>query len=280
MSFQPFGYRFEVRSPRPPAEVKAAINSRKKSLFEVKDGARGWMAGPFLCLWFSAFDRYGPMLFGIVSSDGAGTRVHGRAGSDLNGVAAFSLVLLLMAFLTYQSIAEGTTGDVAVMALFLVVAPLIYWVAHKDRKSAEPLVRFLRDSLSPSGRALGGKSAAMTISQGLALSIDGETLAGPVKPESIHDAMAGVGEGSFVILESGPETYMQALSHNGGYIVEKREGNSLKHFRAARAAGDPAVAERSNYVFDFDEARDIFMAYASAAPMPKPLLWERLDLKG
>ena len=78
MPFEPIGYRFEVRSPRPPAEVKTGIRSRKKGWFDVKSGARGWIAGPFICLWFSAFDEAGPMLLGIISRDGAGTRVRGE----------------------------------------------------------------------------------------------------------------------------------------------------------------------------------------------------------
>lgn len=282
MSFEPFGYRFEVKSPQTPAEVKTAIRSRKKSWFDAKSGARGWIAGPFICLWFSAFDRHGPMLFGVISGDGAGTRVRGRAGSDLNGVVAFSLLIPLMAFITFLLIANGSAspGQLLVIAtFFLVGGPIVYWVAHKDRRGAEPLVRFLRDSMTTSGRTLRKKSAALTISQGLTLSVGGEKLAGVVKPESIHDALIGVGEGSFVVLEAGLETYIQTASHDGGYIVEKRDGNGRSHFRAARRSGASPSSEGSKYIFDFEEVRDIFMAYASVAPVPDRFIWERLELK-
>lgn len=150
MEFQPFGFSFEISSNLPPAKAKAAIRSKKTNLFDAKSGARGWIAGPFLCLWFSAFDRYGPMLFGLISSDNSGTRVRGRAGSDLNGVLMFTLLIPLMALIVFEMISGGqaTGQQLAVIGLvFLVGGPLIYWSAHKERKDAEPLVRFLRKTL-------------------------------------------------------------------------------------------------------------------------------------
>lgn len=80
MDFQPFGYRFEIISHLSAANTKKAIRDKKTGLFDAKNGARGWVAGPFICLWFSAFDRYGPMLVGLISSENFGARVRGRAG--------------------------------------------------------------------------------------------------------------------------------------------------------------------------------------------------------
>jgi hypothetical protein len=283
MSFEPFGYRFEITSSQSPAQVEAIIRSRKKNWFDAKNGARGWIAGPFICLWFSAFDQYGPMLFGIISGNGFGTRVRGRAGSDLNGVVAFSLLIPLMAFVTYQLIAEGSAsvGQLIVIgAVFLVGGPILYWAAHKDRRGAEPLARFLRETLTVSGRTPRRKSADLTISKGLTLNVGGEKFAGVLKPESIHDALVEVGEGSFIVLEAGPEAYIQTASRDGGYIIEKRAGNRREHFRAARPQWAPTLAKQSKYTFDFEEVRVVFMAYASAAPMPDFVTWESLDLKG
>lgn len=151
MGFQPFGYRFEIFASLPPAEAKAVIRSKMAGIFDTKNGARGWIVGPFICLWFSAFDRYGPMLFGLISANNFGTRMHGRAGSDLNGVLTFTLLIPLMAWLVFKIVSEGqASGDqIGVIALvFLVGGPLMYWSAHKERKSAEPLERFLRKALA------------------------------------------------------------------------------------------------------------------------------------
>lgn len=281
MLFQPFGYRFDIRSRQSPAEVKTVIRARKKRWLDPKNGPRGWIAGPLICLWFSAFDQSGPMLFGLISGDGAGTRVRGRAGSDLNGVAMFSLLMPLTAFLVYEMIADGSASLrqlLVIAALFLFGAPLVYWFAHKERGQAEPLVRFVCDAMTPSGRAQERKSAAVTISPRLTLSVGGDALTGPVDASTLHDALVGVGADSFVILGSGPETYIQTATHNGGYAVEKREGDSRHHFRAVRRGNDPEVAKRPDEAFEFEEVREIFMAYASGAPAPHFMRWERMQL--
>lgn len=182
MGFQPFGYRFEVSSILTPADAKAAIRSKKTSIFDAKNGARGWIAGPFICLWFSAFDRYGPMLFGLISADNFGTRVHGRAGSDLNGVAMFTLMIPLMAWLVIKMISEGQASgrQLLVIALvFLVGGPLIYWWAHKERTDAEPLVRFLRNALTQSTAPSRSMIVTPKIPEGMRLILNGDYLEGP-----------------------------------------------------------------------------------------------------
>ncbi|WP_311270124.1 hypothetical protein [Sphingobium sp. WCS2017Hpa-17] len=281
MPFEPFGYRFEINSPMSPSEVKIAIKSRKKGWLDAKNGARGWVVGPLICLWFSAFDQNGPMLFGVISKDAAGTRVRGRAGSDLNGVAMFSLLIPFMIFLIYKLILEGAASFpqlLVIAVFFLLGGPLIYWLAHKDRREAEPLTRFLRDTLTVSGKTLRRKSAAAAISSELVMFIGGERFSGIVTPNAIHDALIAVGTGSFVILEAGPETYIQTASRDGAYIVEKRDGGSFEHFRALRRKDNLRLAERQKDLFDFEEVREVFMAYASEAPVPPIITWEKIHL--
>ncbi|NYI22972.1 hypothetical protein FHS93_001897 [Sphingobium francense] len=281
MPFEPFGYRFEINSPMSPSEVKIAIKSRKKGWFDAKNGARGWIVGPLICLWFSAFDQYGPMLFGVISSDAAGSRVRGRAGSDLNGVVMFSLLIPFMIFIVYKLISQGTASFrqlLVIAVVFLLGGPLIYWLAHKGRREAEPLIRFLRDTLTVSGKTLRRKSDAAVISRELVMSIGGERFSGVVTPNAIHDALIAVGTGSFVILEAGPETYIQTASRDGAYIVEKRDGGSFEHFRALRSNDNLRLAERNNDLFDFEEVREVFMAYASEASAPPFVTWEKMHL--
>lgn len=278
MAFQPFGYRFEVRSPTQPSEVKAVIRSRKKQWFDPKNGARGWIVGPFICLWFSAFDRYGPMLFGRIAHDGFGTRITGRAGSDLNGLAMVCLLLPLMAWLFYQMPSEEglTTKQILFIGGFMALPLLVFWTSHKFRRDAEPLVRFLGDALTPSGRALRKKSATTKISKAFSLDVGGDSQKGPVTPDAIHDALLGIGAEDFFILSSAPETYMQTAFRDGGYIIEKRDGGDQRHFRALRRT--PLSKGHSDAVFSFEEVRETFMAYASEAPMPPFLIWEPMQL--
>lgn len=275
MAFQPFGYRFELKSPSQPSEVKAVIRSRKKQWFEVKNGARGWIVGSFICLWFSAFNRHGPMLFGRITRDGFGTRISGRAGSNLNGLAMVCVLLPLAAWLFYQALGEGTytTKQVVIVGGLMAFPLLGFWTSHMFRREAEPLVRFLRDAVTPSGRTLRGRSAMATISKAFSIDVGGEVREGPVTPDAIHDALLEIGADDFVILGSAPETYIQTAFLDGGYIIEKRDGGAQKHFRAQRRA--VTVTESSDAAFSFEEVLEAFMAYASEGPMPPIVTWER-----
>jgi hypothetical protein len=282
MAFQPFGYKFELLSPSTPCDVKAAIRSRKKGWLEQKNGARGWIIGPVLCLWFSAFDRYGPMLFGLITQGYDGTRVHGRAGSDLNGVMMFSLLLPLMAWIVFTMIADGSVSarELVVFALvFLIGGPLMYWSAHKDRRDAEPLVRFLRDAITAGGQALRAKSATVDISPALSLDIAGETCEQPLTPAMIHDALLNAGARTSVILASGPESYIQTVFRDGSYIVEMRKGGSHYHFKAVRRPTAMSLSENDSVMhFNFEEVCEAFMAYATGSPTPHFLKWEPMRL--
>jgi hypothetical protein len=133
-----------------PSDVKAAIRARKCGWFDTKNGARGWIAGPFICLWFSAFDRHGPMLLGKISEVGTSTRISGRAGSDLNGLIIFIALLPLMPLFLYDSI---QAGDFTLTSLFVLSYLLVFWLSHRDRREAEPLVRFLKEAASAPGRS-------------------------------------------------------------------------------------------------------------------------------
>ena len=145
MSFQPFGYHFTVRTELPPTRVRALIRKNKKKILDPKIGPRGWLVGPVVCLWLDPYNSTGPSLFGLVLSDGSGTRVHGRAGSNLFGIALCSIALLLLGLFLSISITDRETLAVLVGLLLLIpiLFPLLYWQAHRKRREAEPLVRFI-----------------------------------------------------------------------------------------------------------------------------------------
>lgn len=277
MGFQPFGYRFEVCSTFSPAEVKSIIRWKKKSMFDANNGARGWIVGPVICLWFSAFDRYGPMLFGIISQHNLGTRIRGRAGSDLNGVLAFTLWVPLMGFLVFQMLSQGSASLELLLVIglvFLVGGPLIYWSAHKERRGAEPLVRFLKNVIKPTSSAAMGSEPEMP--NGLTLIVNGELSSTLLSPDAIQDALLRTGNGDVVILESGPEDYVQTIGSDGGYILEMRQGSSSRHFKGTRRTAPQD--SRESGTLTFKEAVAVFTAYACGAQMPDFLRWEPFNL--
>jgi hypothetical protein len=283
MGFQPFGYRFEVTSNLNPANAKKAIRDRKTGIFDAKNGARGWVAGPFICLWFSAFDRYGPMLFGLISSDNFGARVHGRAGSDLNGVLMFTLLIPLMAWLVFMMVSEGqaSTGQLLwIGAIFLVGGPLLYWSAHKERKDAEPLVRFLRKTLSPAPALSRSAITASDKSGNSRLLLNGDHLKGQLSSDAIENALMRVGNGDFLIIETNTHDYIQTLWREGAYILEARKGGPTQHYRAVRVGKPTDLAENADDHFTVEEIQEALIAYVSGSDMPGFIRWQPMDLKG
>jgi hypothetical protein len=280
--FQPFGYWFEVQSPCSPSAVKAAIRARKKTWLDPKKGARGWIVGPFICLWFSALDRYGPMLFAKISPADVGTRVAGRAGSDLNGLALYTLLLPVFAVIIYQVVSTGewTSGQVGLFGGLILLSPLIYWSSHKGRREAEPLVRFIRDSVTGSVPTGSAKTSAVTVPAAFTMDVGGEEYGGPVTPEAIHDALLNVGLGDFVILQEAPERYIQTAFRDGGYLLEKRDGDSQRHFEGFRRNVAPADASDSLSIFSFEEVHEAFISYATGAQVPHFLLWKPMRFPG
>src|SRR3546814_20583514 len=80
----------------------------------------------------------------------------------------FSLLIPFMIFIVYKLISQGTASFrqlLVIAVVFLLGGPLIYWLAHKGRREAEPLIRFLRDTLTVSGKTLRRKSNAAIISR-------------------------------------------------------------------------------------------------------------------
>ena len=275
MAFQPFGYRFDVRSPLSPDAVKAAIRSRKKGWLDPKRGARGWIAGPFICLWLSAFDRYGPMLFGRIVGDDRGARIGGRAGSDLNGLALFSVLIPLLALFLYLIISAGdyTFRQVAILGGLILASPWVFWMSHKDRRDADPLVRFLRDTVEKPGQSP-VKSPAQPLPAGfskvLTLQISGSVLDDPATPKSVREALKDIEDDGFVILSSADQIYMQTVPEFDGYIVEKRDGDDQHHYQAVRR-GEPDTK-----IFTFEETLSLFIAYGTGTPLPPFADWKKI----
>ena len=248
MAFQPFGYRFSVVSTTPPAEVKARLRAGLKGWFEPKSGPRGWIVGPVVCLWQSAFNKQGPMLLGLISADSLGTRVHGRAGSDLNGVIWSAVLFPLLGVLFYEVAAEDAVPMTATVffAIVLLLSPTIFWFAHKDRRQAEPLVNFVRRSLGEAGST---PKRRVAIHPGpylpMELTVNGEPFPHNADPDAIREAVHSIhhDEAGFLILAHSDDVYVQVVSRNGGFVLEKREGGEETHLVANRAPDDPFTAE-------------------------------------
>jgi hypothetical protein len=261
-----------------PSAVKAAIRSKKKGWLNPNQGARGWIAGPFVCLWLSAFDRYGPMLLGRISRDGMSTKVTGRAGSDLNGLILFTLLIPLLVWLAFELVLQGewSSRGFVILTVVIFLSPFFFWVSHKDRKQAEPLVRFLRDTITASGNSLQSRFAGLPVSTSITMNFSDERRDAPATSDGIFDALQAAMPEDYLILSKSDEEYIQALAQDGGFVIEKREGSRMQHFKAIQAGKE--IDKEGRSLFTFEEALAALMAYASESLEPQRMRWERMDL--
>jgi hypothetical protein len=274
MAFQPFGYGFEINSPKSPDAVKSAIRAKKVGWFEPKNGPRGWIAGPLMCLWNSAFDRHGPMVIGRIARDGHGSHIRGRAGSDLNGLVALTIMTPLIVFLLAILAREGSTSPYfyLLLAFFGLGIPATFSLAHTDKREADSLVRFLRRTVEPRT----AKSVAQTPPENTeslsarVMDDNGNQL--PATGETIKAAIEGLGVDSFVIVEREPERYMQVLSRKTDYVLEKREGSADQHFRLTLPKG--GLGETASYDQSERELIAIMTDYLYGRSESRPLDWK------
>lgn len=276
MSFQPFGYRFEVRTHLPSAEAKAAIRARKTGWFDPKSGARGWILGSFFCLWFSAFDRHGPMVFGRINRNNFGTQLTGRAGSDLNGIVMLVAWMPLMAFFAFEAFEQGikVTGGLAIVAvLFAVGIPLAFWMAHKNRSEAQVLVRFLHNTLIPEASSIRKVHSRERYPKQLELSVNGAVQKGATSPTTVAEALYGLGSDEFVILSAAEQHFIQTLSLGECFKIEMFDGDQTRHYRAVRKGDHAASTKEEDDLFSADETFEIFDAYGNGAALPAGMAW-------
>lgn len=280
MAFQPFGYPFDISSAMSPSDLRKSIRSRSKDWFDTKDGARGWVVGPVVCLWFSAFDRHGPMLLGWISRSTWGTCIVGRAGSDLNGLLLLAALTPFMAFCIFMLASTGGSrsleGAASAGGIYALICGIVLWAKHVFRREADPLVRFLRDAATKASPSRQAQPTAGASFSGLVLTVSGEDHAGEVTPETIHEALLGIGRDGFAVLASAPEIYLQTAWQDGGFIIEKRDGDEARHFRAARSGRPVEPKDRSRLAFTFEEVLAVFIAYASGTPAPPSVAWEAM----
>lgn len=274
MVFRPFGDPIDLWSVASPATIKQRIRSRKKGWFDPKPGARGWIVGPILCLWHSPYDRNGPMLIALLRAEGMGTRIMGRAGSDLNGVAMLIALSGLMAWLAWKMVGqEGLTpGVISMAAIFLLGVPAMLIWAHKDRRSAAPLVRFLQKTVGYESGVSPMEALQLSARRAIRFEIDGEEQAEPLSSATLRTALEELGAKQHLALVASSETYTQVMFDRGDFIVERRDGGAESH-RVAVWTDRPGPTTSA---LPLDWTLQLLIAWVVERPANLPVEWTPL----
>ena len=270
MAFQPLGYRFEIEARRPLSHSKAALRQALVGWFEPKSAPRGWIVGPFLCLWMSAFDRQGPMVFATMRGGDFTTKITGRAGSDLNGTLMFLLLAPVMGWIVYSMILSGqaTTRLVVVIGIILGLGlPFTLWTNSSDRKRADPIVRFIERTVSTERRERRAAISAKQLSEhpvaGSELVINGETTIASPSERAVHDALVALETDQFLIVSFGPGTYMQTAKEYDQFVLERRDGNADQHYGVDRG-------------LSLEQVTEILLAYLTCKEADPSLRWKKM----
>lgn len=230
------------------------------------------------------------MIIARIVKNRVGTRIVGRAGSNLNGVMALVLMLVVAVMLGGLALAGHVPDGPAVvfgLAFLLPLTIVVLLMAHKDRRKAEPLDRFIREAVGASARSKGAdpipvtvapKMPAIRISPDLTLDANGKTHMSPISQEMIRDALDEARANGFVIIYAASEEYIQTAADGDGFVLEIRKGGPDSHFEAVRT--DPASKRSLIYrrTFTFEETLAALLAYGSGTPMPGIVDWKPVSI--
>ncbi len=270
------GYSFEVHSMMSPIEAKAAIGSKLKNWFAIDDGARGWCVGPVMCLWLGLGYYQGPSVVAWISADNFGTRIRGRAGRGLVQTAAVMAGLTVLVMVFWHMPASGPRKIEWTLPLATMMA-LLWWSSGWSRRDADPLVQFLRLTLGeetpkPRRKVAGPEGALLSMN----LSVDGNEIAKGATPDQVRwgiETIERKGPNGFLILSRDDQHYMQTALEAGGFVLEKREGSSKSHFRAA--SGSVAAGNFAQRHFTGEDVTQALFDYLKGHPTAG-IRWEPL----
>ena len=214
------------------------------------------------------------MVIGRIVDTGRGTRISGRAGSDLNGVAWMVAIALLLGAIFLAAYLDGKAdaGQFILVAIVLIaMLPLVLWLGHKDRKQADPLVRFLREAtgIAPPKKPRQVVDFPEKTIVSMALELSGREKSEACSTATIREALQALAdeEEEFVILSIDETHFIQTGFDGMEYLLERREGSEAEHYRAYPAAG---------HALTLEDVQAAFAAWCEQKPQPPGIDWRLL----
>jgi hypothetical protein len=215
------------------------------------------------------------MVVGRFAQVNLGTRITGRAGSDLNGVIWFTALAAAIGLGYLISGESPSPSDLPWAGVLLFTVILVLALAHKDRGEADGLVRFLEDQLSPKPDKPRPNVVPPLFRKQLVMDVNGGIFQGKVDAEAVSEALASLQSDEFLILFSSDQDFVQTLRDGDYFIIEKRDGRADRHFSGQRkAAGE--TRQYAKALFTRDEVLEVLWAYGEAGAEPDFLNWGSL----
>lgn len=106
-------------------------------------------------------------------------------------------------------------------------------------------------------------------------------------PDQLHDAIVDLRAGEPGVLGSAPETFIQTMRTEHGFLLEKREGDAESHYEAIPKDNRSRVTTKapwwafwqkstSIYYFSYEEIIEAFLEYQKGNADPSFVTWKQI----
>jgi hypothetical protein len=260
------GKSFEIETRLSADEVREVIKERQRN--RRGSGPKALVIGRLVLLWMPSFGAEAqPQLICRVTAMAQGSRIRG-----LIGVGMFIGWSVAAAFAGI-GIVNLARGDINVLAtLAFTLLPLLLFAF--GAKSAEPLVRYLRNALDRQADVRSAPTSTTAFANDLTLEIGDTPQRPPHTPQTILDALMHLqedGDATLFLSRRGAGS-LQATPDGAAFMLERRIDGEAGYQRAFRRG---SVTEGSDRLTR-EDALAAFLAYAAGTPLPETIDWRQV----
>jgi hypothetical protein len=212
---------------------------------------------------------YGPgaaLVVARIADDAVGSRVHGRAGIDVASVGLIGMIAGVLIFSIYSVLTEHSAAILLFDVAVLLISGAVLCLRLLSPQDAAPLVRFIRrvleTSTAPSTQCVPSQFDPTPV-QSAKLNVDRHPFGVPPSEYDVAQAILAMKPDGFLIIDFGPNTFMQAALEYDRFILEKCEGSDNELYRAK---GE----------YDRDDVVAAMAAYLRGSQPSKPIFWEKV----
>jgi hypothetical protein len=260
------GKSFEIETRLSADEVCEAIKERQRNWRS--SGPKALTVGRLILLWMPATGAEAqPQLICRITTTPDGSRIRGLMGFGMffgwSVAAAFGGIGIV-------NLARGDINGLTTFALALLWLLLFAFGA----KSAEPLVRYLRNALDRHAQVPSAPTSTTAFANDLILEIGDTPQKSPLTPQTILDALMHLqedGDATLFLSRRGAGS-LQATPEGAVFVLERRLEGESGYQRAVRRSSATEASDRLSR----EDALAAFLAYAAGTPLPETIDWRQV----